>query len=168
MKKEEKEKQLKERYEETERIAKKCKRRSEFQEKYKTEYHWAWRHGLLEKFCVHMPEKHQDCVWTFEKLKNAASKFKKRGEFQKNNFLAYILAYNRGILDDVCSHMPKPRSWINKIPKQKEILEIALSYPKISEFAKENMGAYYAAKRHGIYETIKEEHKAHFGDTSER
>lgn len=45
--------------------------------------------------------------WTDEALKAEASKYKTRGEFQKNSNLAYQSAKNRGILDDICSHMER-------------------------------------------------------------
>lgn len=48
--------------------------------------------------------------WTDEALKNEAAKYKTRGEFQKNNPVAYTTSSRRGILDDICSHMEKAGS----------------------------------------------------------
>ena len=48
--------------------------------------------------------------WTDESLKNEAAKYKTRGEFQKNNPVAYTTALRRGILDDICSHMQRAGS----------------------------------------------------------
>jgi predicted GIY-YIG superfamily endonuclease/cytochrome c553 len=48
--------------------------------------------------------------WTDEMLKNEALKYKTRGEFQKNSNAAYLSAKNRGILDDICTHMERAGS----------------------------------------------------------
>jgi predicted GIY-YIG superfamily endonuclease/RNase H-fold protein (predicted Holliday junction resolvase) len=45
--------------------------------------------------------------WTDESLKGEAAKYKTKGEFQKNNPVAYTTALRRGILDDICSHMER-------------------------------------------------------------
>jgi len=158
----------KQRYLEVREIAKKCKRRSEFQLEHKTDYHWAWSHGYLEEFCAHMPEKHKEQIWTKEKIKEEAKKYKRRGEFQIKSRVAYMAAYTQGILDEVCKHMSAYKTWINKNVREDKITELALSYEKISLFQKKNMGAYYAAKRYGVYDKIKTTHKEFYGDTTQR
>lgn len=45
--------------------------------------------------------------WTFDKVKEEASKFLSRNEFNKLSKSAYLAAYRNGWLDDVCSHMIK-------------------------------------------------------------
>lgn len=44
---------------------------------------------------------------TYETLKNIASKYKTRGEFQRLDGSAYTTARIAGLLDDICSHMIK-------------------------------------------------------------
>jgi predicted GIY-YIG superfamily endonuclease len=48
--------------------------------------------------------------WTDDALENEATKYKTRGEFQKNSPVAYTTALRRGILDDICSHMERAGS----------------------------------------------------------
>lgn len=62
---------------------------------------------FLEDITKHMSKTTR---WTDEDLKNEASKYKTRGEFQKNNPVAYTTSLRRGILDDICSHMEKAGS----------------------------------------------------------
>jgi len=44
---------------------------------------------------------------THEKLKEIASKYKSRGEFQRLDPSSYVTARNNGYLDEICSHMIK-------------------------------------------------------------
>ncbi len=43
--------------------------------------------------------------WTYEMLRDEALKYSTRIVFQKSSSSAYRTAYNRGILDDICTHM---------------------------------------------------------------
>ncbi len=43
--------------------------------------------------------------WTFDKVKEEASKYKVRNDFNKGSKSAYLAAYRNGWIDDVCSHM---------------------------------------------------------------
>jgi len=62
---------------------------------------------FLEDITKHMSKTTR---WTDEALKNEASKYKTRGEFQINNPVAYTTSLRRGILDDICSHMERAGS----------------------------------------------------------
>lgn len=59
---------------------------------------------FLEDITKHMSKTTR---WTDDALKNEAAKYKTRGEFQKNNPVAYTTSLRRGILDDISSHMEK-------------------------------------------------------------
>lgn len=150
--------------------AKKCKRRGEFQVKHRAHYDWAYSRDILDQICSHMPVNHKELVWTKEKLKKEALKYKRRTAFQKGSPSAYRCAYSNGLLDEVCAHMPKPKSknWIDRQPKLDEIIELALSYENITDFQHKNSGAYTTLTRFGLYEEVKKLHKEHTGDKSRR
>ena len=129
--------------------AKKFNRRGHFQLKDKNNYMQAWNLGILDLVCCHMKDKHKNLKWDISSLKKEAKKYHSRGEFQKKSRSAYITSYVNGLLDDVCEHMsttkrPKPTKKINL----EEITELALKYSRISDFCRENMGKFYALKRH--------------------
>ena len=46
--------------------------------------------------------------WTLELIREVASKYSSRKEFQNNDRGAYEAAYRFGCIDEVCSHMKKP------------------------------------------------------------
>lgn len=56
--------------------------------------------------------KHMDKTtrWTDDALKVEALKYKTRGEFQKENPVAYTISLRRGLLDDITSHMTRAGS----------------------------------------------------------
>lgn len=60
--------------------------------------------------------------WTYEELRIVALKFKARNEFKFGSNEAYCALQKRGLLDELCSHMPK--QWSSE-----ELQEKALKYP---------------------------------------
>jgi very-short-patch-repair endonuclease len=88
--------------------------------------------------------------WTYEELKEQASRYKTRGEFRKNNIRAYGAAHEKKIIDDICSHMPKHvyRSGENSPTlkySNQQIYDEALKYTTKQEFKKGSSGHYRAA-----------------------
>lgn len=159
---------FKKRYCEVKKIAKKYKRRGHFQKQDRSAYSWAHSHKLLDTFCSHMMDKHQDISVRKEDVRKAANKYNRRSDFQKNDRNFYQKAYVNGWLDEVCYHMPNPRSWLKKEIDYFKILESSLKYVKWSEFIYNNTGAYAALKRHGLFKTLKEEHQKFFGNKTDR
>jgi predicted GIY-YIG superfamily endonuclease/isopentenyldiphosphate isomerase len=92
-------------------------------------------------------------IWTFDKVKEEALKFKTRGDFQKKSRSAYSVARNNNWLDTMCSHMTKIRNdkgyWtIDKVR------EDALKFGTKSNFKIGSMNAYSAAKRNGWLDDV--------------
>jgi hypothetical protein len=88
--------------------------------------------------------------WTFEELQEEASKYKSRLEFQKNSRGAYQAAYERKILDPICSHMVDIyHYWTNE-----ELAQEAKKYKTRGEFQKYSRGAYKASHRRKILDKI--------------
>ena len=81
--------------------------------------------------------------YTNEHLAETAKKFNSRSQFKKEAPYEYKLAWERGLLDKCCSHMPNlHNSWTIE-----KLIEIAKQYPTRDEFKKGNPQAYDAAHR---------------------
>jgi len=91
--------------------------------------------------------------WTYSKLKEEALKYKHRSDFQKCNRSAYITAYKKGILNDICSHM----SYL-QIPNGSWNIETctneALKYSTRTEFKNGSPGAWDAATNNNWLDDI--------------
>ena len=89
--------------------------------------------------------------WTFEMLKEEAKKYKTRGEFNTKSKGAYLSAYRKGILDQICAHMDPS---INAPYTLDELQIEALKYTTRWEFQKKSHGEYQAAYRRGLLDKI--------------
>jgi hypothetical protein len=49
--------------------------------------------------------------WTYEMLRDEASKYNTKKDFRENSTKAYSTAYNRGILDEITKHMEQRKIW---------------------------------------------------------
>ncbi|HRH31026.1 MAG TPA: hypothetical protein PK886_03110 [Candidatus Paceibacterota bacterium] len=95
-------------------VAKKCASTKEFEHNYPGAYLAASRHGMLKSGEL-------DFLRKFKRHKNEdifkiAKNFKTRVSFKKQHRKEYDIAWKRGILDDVCSHMQyvcKPKRGTN-------------------------------------------------------
>jgi hypothetical protein len=92
----------------------KYKTRGEFQKNSPSAYITSRKFSpeTFDQICSHMScrvdvsnEKNANFRWTLGKIQSEASKYKTRGEFQKNSPSIYQTACRREILDEVCSHM---------------------------------------------------------------
>ncbi len=92
----------------------KFKTRSEFKENSESAYNIALKKGknFFNEICSHMPKRvdissknNPNFKWTTQKIHEEALKYKTRMEFKKKKSFVYDTARNRGILDEVCSHM---------------------------------------------------------------
>jgi hypothetical protein len=74
-------------------------------------YSAAMRFGILDDVCAGMKKSRRPSgYWTEEVLRDAASQFGTRSEFFHGNLAAYKAAYKQGLIDKICSHMPKRAS----------------------------------------------------------
>lgn len=82
--------------------------RKDFGNGSKGAYAAALEMGILDEVCSHMPRlRMPDNHWTFETIHEQALKYKTRNAFAQGCKRAYFQAGKLGILDEVCSHMPK-------------------------------------------------------------
>lgn len=127
--------------------------RNEFKMGSPSAYMAAKRMGVLDDICAHMP-KHVDTSgknnpnfkWTLEMLQAKANKYTTRGALKEGDPVAYGVAWKRGLLDQICSHMPLAS---NKAYTDEELHLEALKYTKRNVFCEKNNGAYQVACKRG-------------------
>lgn len=118
-------------------IALTCKTRKEFAVKYNRPYRNSRINGWLDEICTHMvtniiPKGY----WTKEKCHIEALKYNSKKEFRNNNKKCHDFAYNRGWLNDICSHMIttiKPMGYWNSY---EHCEEVAKQCKNIGEFCR--------------------------------
>lgn len=92
-------------------------------------------------------------IWTYDKCREEALKYKNKTEFLKNNSSAYVAAYRNGWLDDICSHMEhleKPKGyWTYERCKEE-----ALKYNTKKDFFKNSVSAYGISIKNGWFKDI--------------
>jgi len=87
--------------------------------------------------------------WKFEMLQKEALKYKTRVEFQKNSKGAYLAAYRRDLLDQICTHMRFPKT---KPYTFEELKVEALNYKTKGEFRSTPL--YHVAHRKGLLDQV--------------
>jgi predicted GIY-YIG superfamily endonuclease len=91
--------------------------------------------------------------WSIARIRKEASKHESRSEFNKNASAAYSAAVDKGILQAVCSHMPKrkrtPRVW-----SPDHVAREAKKFSTRKAFQLASPGAYRAALRLGIIDAV--------------
>lgn len=123
-----------------------------WQKSSKSTYHKALSENWLDECCKHMQnpkkgskpnEKKQS--WSVSTLKEDARKYANRTEWRKNSGKAYNAAYRKGVLDECCTHMPKPKKWTVEL-----LVDDAKRFESRSEWKRESQAAYMAAYRSGL------------------
>lgn len=90
--------------------------------------------------------------WTKEKLLIEANKYKSRNEFKNECRKAYDAARRKGMLDEICTHMPKTlKSKVNSI---NDVKIEALKYKTRSEFWEKSNTEYQYAVKHKIIDEV--------------
>ena len=136
-------------YEKIVEEAKKYETRREFK-KESLGYMAATNRGILDEVCQHMKETPKKKIkWSDDMIVKEAKKYQTRGEFAQKSLNAYNSARNRGILDDVCSHMDSVLiNWTHEM-----ILEEAKKYQTRNYF-KRNSKAYAIARERCILDDV--------------
>lgn len=93
--------------------------------------------------------------YTVEELKNIALQYNTRTEFQKGHKGAYLFAFRRNIINQICQHMPI----LNKRWKLLELKNEAIKYLHRGEFAQKSIAAYSYAHSHGLLDVVCEHMK---------
>lgn len=90
------------------KAADKCLTKSEFKNKYPSEYNKACKAGWITEISEHLTSSiinHEVNL-----LKEVAKQFSTKKEFRENKRKEYLSAYQKGILNDICLHMDKFRA----------------------------------------------------------
>jgi predicted GIY-YIG superfamily endonuclease len=90
-------------------------------------------------------------IYTFEKVKEEASKYKSVGEFKKNALEYYRAAIRNGWFDEITSNMDRKAR--KKITKD-QVKDVALRYTTLADFEREQPSFYSAARRNDWMDTI--------------
>lgn len=91
--------------------------------------------------------------WTYDLLKKEAAKYISKIEFQRKSKGAYLAAFRKNILNNICEHMERPLNH-NKIWFKENCRTEALKYKTRTKFFNDSKGAYKAAKREGWLDEI--------------
>ncbi len=94
---------------------------------------------------------------TKQSIQKEADRYKTRHEFKTHSLGAYNAARKLGILDEVCSHMPKrvDMTGIKRISlTDSQIEEVALKYSSRRDFENKNNAAYQAATKRGLLDKV--------------
>ncbi|MCE3255585.1 MAG: hypothetical protein K0R25_1079 [Rickettsiaceae bacterium] len=117
----------------------------EFQKKAVSAYRESLNNNWLNEICAHMITlRNPNGYWTKEACHKEALKYQSRVEFQKKSSAACSMAYKKGWIDEICSHMKeikKPNNYWTKEMCHKE----ALKYNTKIELRKNSATAYKAA-----------------------
>lgn len=88
--------------------------------------------------------------WTYESIMAEALKFDNRSDFATKSKNAYMAAWSRKILDEVCDHMePRKTNWTNE-----GLFKEASKFSTRVEFKNANNGAYTTAINRGILDLV--------------
>ena len=91
-------------------------------------------------------------IWTIEKSKEEALKYKHKVDFKKNSNRAYTVLCKNGLIEESCKHMTKPEVCL--LWTKEKCIEAAQKCKTKSEFSKRYCGAYNSAKKHGWFDEI--------------
>jgi len=113
--------------------------RNEFQKYSSASYQKSRYNNWLDEICSHMISiKKQNNYWTKERCQEESLKYKNRSEFQHKSGVAYKIAQNMKILNEICSHMIVIRKQWTK----EKCREEALKYDTRNKFHEFSSGAY--------------------------
>lgn len=125
-------------------------------------YQLAYQRGILDSACSHMPQARKvprvgKRKYTPEELKKIALKYEQRREWELSDRSSYMAAYNYGILDELCTHMPKPRSkrrTLNPRPRKldADIIKAAQRFQSRADWIAFDNASYQIARRRKILE----------------
>ena len=87
--------------------------------------------------------------YSLEYLKKLTEPYTRRIDFKNNHPKEYAAALKRGILDEICSHMPG-----KKVDTLEELIEKAKPYSRRVDFLKGDRSAYMSAQRHGWIDIV--------------
>jgi hypothetical protein len=122
---------------------------SDFYKSSNDAYQYAIRNGYLKDIKKELQCRKENGYWEIkENCLNEALKYKHKKDFKKKSNPCYRACCKHNWLDEVCSHMVKPKN-INFIWDKKSCKKEALKYKHRTEFQKNNGSAYQSARKNG-------------------
>jgi len=100
------------------------------------------KNGWIDELTSHLIRQLRN-DYTIEEIHQEALKYERRVDFQKKSNAEYLYARRRGILDEVCQHMGKPKN-IKQYTKE-EILESAKKYNNQRDWHNNEVSIYRCA-----------------------
>ncbi len=155
-------KKIKWSFEKCKEIASHFLSRVEFQKKYPSTYSSALKNKWLDDICNHMKRPiSAKLIWTFEKCKEEALKYKSRNEFGKYSISAYNRANINNWMDEICSHMInighkyKRMVYIYEFPDNSVYIGLTCNIEKRNKSHMNDSGAVYNhIKKTGLIPTL--------------
>jgi predicted GIY-YIG superfamily endonuclease len=134
--------------------AKKYTTRTEFTNKSAGAASAAKKNGWMDKVCEHMVSgRAARTYWTFDKVKEEATKYSTKKEFKEKSSSASTTAQRNGWMIEVCSHMTalrKKKGYWNLETLKTE----ALKYNTRTDFCRKAKGAYSISHRNGWLDIV--------------
>lgn len=133
---------------------KECKNTQELHKKFGGCHIAIRKHGWQKECYKYMQVRTRE--YTSKQLQDIALKYSSYKEFREKSVGAYCSAKNKGILEEICKHMPtrrKTTKYADK-PNYDSCKEHALRFDSRSKFQKEDNRYYGWALRHGIIDEI--------------
>lgn len=124
---------------------------TEFAKKYSGAYHAAERLGIKQKL-RDVFEWKGGKEWTFDEVKEIASKYTTRSKFDKENHNACVYSQKKGWYNEIVSHMgylPKGKKWTKE-----EVHEEAKKYTTRTKFSKGSNKQYQSASHNGWLDEV--------------
>jgi len=109
--------------------ARKYKTKAEWQDKSPLSYRWASKNGWVDECSSHMTlTRKPDGYWTFERCKQAASKYQTKVEWRAGDRASFSAANRRGWVPECCSHMQTGGLWFGPASIVEALLSHDIAY----------------------------------------
>ena len=142
-------------FEECVQAASNCSSRREFQEKHPSIYARSVTMGWHSQVCQHMEYiKPGIKPYTKEECKDEAKKYNRRCDFMRKSSGHYARARMEGWLDEICTHMPKPKFKAQHKWDKESCRKEAKKYLLRNEFHRNSPAAYGRAWKDGYLDEI--------------
>lgn len=129
-----------------------CNSKSEFYEKYKSEYRFAVKNGIIKEILLLIPRKKK---WTKESLLLESKKYSSRIEWMNKDMSSYNTSLKSGFHDECVSHMGEKKEFGPEVKWSFEVVkEIYSKYTILKTLIENEKGAYTAALREGWHKEL--------------
>jgi hypothetical protein len=125
-------------------------RRSDWSRADRSAYTAAAERGLLDTVCAHMQPVPPKRVLSLEQIRASAAQYPSRAAWERGDASAYYAAKRRGLMDEVCQHMPRsPRKLTLETLKAS-----AAPFKHRIDWIKADQSAYICARERGVLDQV--------------